>query len=400
MSTDIIKELEIFLETEPAETALQAWLKQLPPEQYFECTSFLIRRGPNTFIRVMNPEYAVKNSRQLSDEQLLEQLAAALLASLDSSSGKIGLLDPRTHPGPMNQFASLFNEAVSRGYQRDDIGYGMRPYLLAAKNLMKVPGDPVWKSFEKLVARIHTALFQDAEVKWSERLLDASGTIRQIDVTIRPRSASQNSLGIVQCKYQKRPVSIVDVEAFITTARDLNAGLAIMVSNSGYQEGALAKAKLHGVRLWTLEEACNAGWREEFRVFTLIFPMFHELKFEPPLPPGVIPENTPISFDGIVIWQLGKAYSLRYGLAFAIEAITQRCLPLSCWADFDMPLDSSVEVCGKRFPLQRLSFYFDRQTMVEQQKAINVPTGTVYAFKSTAGEGYTVTDRDLPALNQ
>ena len=128
--------------------------------------------------------------------------------------------------------------------------------------------------------------------------------------------------------------------------------------------------------------------------------MFHEFKFEPPLPPGVVPENTPISLDGIVIWQLGKAYSLRYGMAFAIEAITQRCLPLSCWADFDMPLDSSVEVCGKRFPLQRLYFYFDRQTMVEQQKAINVPTGTVYAFKSTAGEGYTVTDRVLPALNQ
>jgi hypothetical protein len=177
----------------------------------------------------------------------------------------------------------LYNEAVRRGFQRDDIGFGMNSYLDKSNKLSGF-GDPDWKRFEKLVARIHIALCADADVKWSEKLVDNSGTEHQLDVTIRTRTGPHEVLGIVQCKYEKRAASIAEVESFLSTKNDLKAGLAIMVSRNGYQAGAEAKAKLHDVRLWTLLEAEQASWREEIRIFELCYPMFEEINFCPTNP--------------------------------------------------------------------------------------------------------------------
>ena len=63
----------------------------------------------------------------------------------------------------------------------------MKPELWTDSKFKKIR-DPEWKRFEKLVARIHIALCRDAEVRWSERIIDTSGTERQIDVTIRTRT--------------------------------------------------------------------------------------------------------------------------------------------------------------------------------------------------------------------
>jgi hypothetical protein len=141
-------------------------------------------------------------------------------------------VNPKDDPEPGSRFASLYNEAVRRGFQRDDIGFGMKPDLWTDPKFNKI-GDPDGKRFEKVVARIHIALCCDAEVKWSEKLTDTSGTERHIDVTIRTRAGPHQMLGIIQCKEEKRPLSISEVEAFVSVKKDLNAATAIVVARNG-----------------------------------------------------------------------------------------------------------------------------------------------------------------------
>jgi hypothetical protein len=216
MATGIIQELEKFLSTNPGQTELETWMINLAPDQYAECALYLVDRGPTTFARVFSPVHAFPNVDSLSDNELFEKLCEAVSDVTDTSSGKIGMVNPRKNPEPISRFASLYNEAVRRGFQRDDIGFGMKPYLDKCDKLTGF-GDPDWKRFEKLVARIHVALCRDADVKWSEKLADKSGTERQLDVTVRTRTGPHEVLGIIQCKYEKRSVSIADVESFIST---------------------------------------------------------------------------------------------------------------------------------------------------------------------------------------
>jgi hypothetical protein len=207
MASETIARLEYYLATHPSESNLRNWMGKLPADQYIECALYLARQGPTTFIQVINLEYAFKNTDRLSDAELFVQLGRALNDSTVLIDGTIAPVSPQNDPEPASRFAFLYNEAVRRGFQRDDIGFGMRSNLPNDSRLDKF-GDPEWKRFEKLVARIHIALCRDAEVKWSEKLVDASGRERQIDVTIRTRTGPHEVLGVVQCKFEKKPVSI------------------------------------------------------------------------------------------------------------------------------------------------------------------------------------------------
>jgi hypothetical protein len=344
-----------------------------------------------------------KNASQLSDDDLFRELAKALLDSTEITNGKIGMLNPKLNPKlnpePGNRFASLINEAMSRGFQREDIGFGMRSYWGDDSKFSEITTDPVWKSFEQLVARIHVALCREAEVKWSEKLIDSSGIQRQIDVTIRSNTGPHPVLGIVQCKHEKRPVTVTDVEAFITTKNDVNVGLAIIVSSSGYQKGARAKAKQHDVRLWTLHEAEKVAWRTEFRVFQLYFHMFDSFEFHPTMPEGAIPQGLPLEFDAVTISQLGESRPINNVFATAIQQASERCLPLPCWFDMQMPESTNITIGGQTFPLNCISFHFVRKIAVVQQKKMSVPLGSQYTFKCVGGKEMLIADRDLPPLD-
>jgi hypothetical protein len=397
MATGLIHKLEKFLTTNPSQTELKAWMDNLPPDQHAECALHLVHLAPTGFVRVMSPEHKFRNADSLSDNELFEKLSQALSDVTDTRSGKIGLVDPRANPEPISRFASLYNEAVRRGFQKDDIGFGMQPHLDKCDKLTGF-GDPDWQRFEKLVARIHIALCRDADVKWSEKLIDKSGTERQLDVTVRTRTGPHEVLGIIQCKYEKRSVSIADVESFISTKQDLNAGLAIMVSRSGYQTGAEAKAKLHDVRLWTLVEAEQASWREEIRTFELRYPMVDEINICPAISFDAFPrQEGAIDFGAVIIAKADKIFTLESVLAQAIQNATERCLPVPCWLEFDLG-GSTISMLGKTFPLEKLEFHFARYIIVAHRKNVNIPMGKSYVFRRTDGKGLSIAERDLPPL--
>ena len=399
MAEDIIAELKAFIAASPSEEQLKTWMSALSSEQYVECAMYLFRSGPTTFVRVLRTEYAYSNATSLTDEDLFSKLAQALADTTElTPDGKIGVVDPKQDPEPSSRFASLINEAVRRGFQRDDIGFGMRPYLAEDAKLSAF-GDPEWKAFEKLVARIHIAFCRGADVRWSEKLIDNSGTARQLDVTIRTKAGPHEVLGIVQCKYERRPVAITDVESFILVKQDLNAGFAVMVSRSGYQEGALAKAKLHDVRLWTLEEASCASWRDEIRTFELRYHMFEEIQFNPRIPADAFPQRQyVVEFGDVTISNGVKSMTLSQALEQAIKDATERCLPLPCWLDVNYEEGSTITLHGQTFPIQKLELHFTHKIGIAQQKLVKIPLGSAYIFKKTDGLALSISERDLPPL--
>ena len=352
------------------------------------------------FARVLDTQYVVRDANLLTDEELFRQIAAAMDDNLDTSSGKVGVQNPQENPEPISRFASLWNEAIRRGFQNDDIGIGMRGQLRASPKLSPFLREPSWQSFEKLVARIHIAYCRDAQVKWSEKLVDRSGTERQIDVTVRSKVGPHPVLGIISCKHKKRPVPISEVEAFITSKQDLNAAIAIMVSSSGYQEGALAKAKMYGLQLWTLQQAETAAWRNEIRVYKLLYPIFSELRFDPILPADAIPQGNRIELNEITfVTPDQKQYSLQNLSAMAIDQASQMCVPIPNWVNLELPAGSTMHFRDRAFPIQRVGFYFSRTVTLQQRKNMNIPTGASYNFNEAPdGSRYTIAERDLPAL--
>lgn len=107
--------------------------------------------------------------------------------------------------------------------------------------------DPKWKKFERVIAAIHEADAHGANVSWNEAI---NG--RQFDVVLRFSVGSYSYLTVIECKDQQRPVSVDQVEAFITKSRDAGADKAVMVSSSSYQEGAFAVAERHHIELFGL----------------------------------------------------------------------------------------------------------------------------------------------------
>ena len=109
--------------------------------------------------------------------------------------------------------------------------------------------DSAWIKFEKLVAAIHIAKSQGAEVIWNDKI---NG--RQFDVTLRFKSGLYNYLTVIECKDYESKVPMEKVEAFITKSRDVKANKAVMVSSNGYQSGCFEVALRYGIDLLTLNE--------------------------------------------------------------------------------------------------------------------------------------------------
>src|ERR1700688_1546822 len=106
------------------------------------------------------------------------------------------------------------------------------------------PNSPKWKHFERLVAAIHKATDQGADVRWNEKI---DG--RQFDVTIRFRKGLYEYLTVVECKDYGIAVPVEKVDAFVTKAADVHANQAVMASSSGFQSGSEKVAAKHKIEL-------------------------------------------------------------------------------------------------------------------------------------------------------
>jgi Restriction endonuclease len=128
-----------------------------------------------------------------------------------------------------------------------------------------------WKHFERVVAAIHKAADQPADVRWNETIND-----RQFDVTIRFRRGLYEYLTVIECKDYQTAVPVDKVEAFNTKARDVKAKCVVMASTSGFQSGAQEVALRHDVTLIHVTESAEldpsvfgAKWGDEIDVLSI-----------------------------------------------------------------------------------------------------------------------------------
>ncbi len=118
-----------------------------------------------------------------------------------------------------------------------------------------------WHEFEKLVAHLHHGIAGNAEVKHNQRVLGRSGRKRQLDVTLSQVVAAYRTLIVLECKRYKRRVGIEKVDAFVSKLEDVGASHGIIVSNTGFDDGARAVAKRKGITLLTYREATEVDWQ-------------------------------------------------------------------------------------------------------------------------------------------
>ena len=114
----------------------------------------------------------------------------------------------------------------------------------------KTAAPSKWKHFERLVAAIHKAATDGADVRWNDKI---NG--RQFDVTIRFRKGLYDYLTVVECKDFATAVPVEKVEAFVTKAADVQANQAVMASPLGFQSGTQEVAAKHHVELFLITES-------------------------------------------------------------------------------------------------------------------------------------------------
>jgi len=104
--------------------------------------------------------------------------------------------------------------------------------------------EPKWKLYERVRASIEKS-FGDCGVTYDHKVKGRrSGVERQVDVWLSASVGDGHAIGIaIECKHRwPRPVDIQAVDALYGFIDDVGAVRGVLISNSGFTEGALARA--------------------------------------------------------------------------------------------------------------------------------------------------------------
>ncbi|MFA5805818.1 MAG: restriction endonuclease [Melioribacteraceae bacterium] len=119
-----------------------------------------------------------------------------------------------------------------------------------------------WKRFEELVKKVQEELAPDAVVKLDDKIIgQETGTIRQIDISVRQSIGNYDILVAIDCKDYSRPVDVKDIEAFIGMIQDIHANKGVVVSASGFTKTAKRRGEKVGLNLYRLVDTGDHDWQ-------------------------------------------------------------------------------------------------------------------------------------------
>ncbi|MGN9167068.1 restriction endonuclease [Paenibacillus jamilae] len=114
------------------------------------------------------------------------------------------------------------------------------------------------KTFEGLVQYVYQSLLyiegKDIKVERDVKVRGKSGSTHQIDAYYEFTLAGVKHRVAIECKNHKRPITKGNVQEFYGKLSDLDNCVGIMVSSSGFQEGAPLFAKQFNIELISLGE--------------------------------------------------------------------------------------------------------------------------------------------------
>lgn len=116
--------------------------------------------------------------------------------------------------------------------------------------------EPLWKTFQDLVARIEKiAADCGATIRSPDRLVDmATGGDREVDASIRQRIGLSNVLITVECRRRADAEDVTWIEQLATKRESIGAVLTIAVSAVGFSRSAIALAARKSIVLRCLTD--------------------------------------------------------------------------------------------------------------------------------------------------
>ncbi|MBK6520024.1 MAG: restriction endonuclease [Polyangiaceae bacterium] len=229
---------------------------------------------------------------------------------------------------------------------------------------MKNTGKP----YEALTEQVFTRLLDQHRVcAQVERdvVLEGRSTKHQIDVMFEFVVGPASYRTIIQCKDWGSAVKQEQVLAFVSVLQDVpGQPRGIMVSRSGFQEGARRVADHHGIKLYELRDARDEDWDGLIRTVQiegiLLAPEFRSVAFnfdvewfrERALALG-IPKGT--TFNTRTIPGVHQIV-LESGRACDIRTLTRAAIPdEACdWRSFEVSFEEAVLVETPDLPLPQL----------------------------------------------
>lgn len=101
-----------------------------------------------------------------------------------------------------------------------------------------------WHEYQEAAARFFREIGMEANTDVS---LEGVRTKHDIDVVVRSKSVGFDLLWVVECKHWKDPVSKLHILGLRQIVNDLGADRGILLSESGFQKGAMEAASLTNV---------------------------------------------------------------------------------------------------------------------------------------------------------
>lgn len=126
---------------------------------------------------------------------------------------------------------------------------------------MSKRADPLWREFEKVVARIEAdAAEAGLSVTSPDRIrCKITGRIREVDASIRQLKGDAELLTTIECRRRNTREDVTWIEQLATKRQSLGAISTIAVSSTGFSKSARKLAELHKIELKTLAEISENG---------------------------------------------------------------------------------------------------------------------------------------------
>jgi hypothetical protein len=145
---------------------------------------------------------------------------------------------------------------------------------------MSAQADPKWKRFEKIIHAMHQQLASaGAIVTADDRVTGCeSKVLRQLDVTIRANVAGYSLFIVIECRDESRPIDVNGIGEFATKLHDVQANKGIIISTSGFTEGAVTMARARGITTRTYIDTESTDWRQDVAISVLV--IRHGLQYQ------------------------------------------------------------------------------------------------------------------------
>lgn len=127
--------------------------------------------------------------------------------------------------------------------------------------------------FQSLITLIKQQLAcEGVRVTESKELIDSgTGEKREVDIVLESSLAGHMIVVGIECTSQTRPATVEWVEQMAAKHQFLPTDKLVLISKSGFTEGAIEKARLLTIDTCSLEEATAANWKTAMNLREVLF---------------------------------------------------------------------------------------------------------------------------------